>query len=167
MNTSKKHPHYPEELRRVGEDGELLALRIIIPGTHSSPYGFTERVCSEVFHQLVIERLEKLGCEIGLSNRGFAFNNCLILVELVNRSDRGRALPELLRIVTKLGLLQLSFIAWDDEREGVWRLFHPKTGEFPMPTEQEWTSEREHAERMESEARKHLGDQGPPPEGEL
>jgi hypothetical protein len=145
--STKKHPHDPEELTGVSEGGSLLGLRIIIPGTaHLSPSGLIEGFCCEVFHQLVIERLEKLGCKIGLSNRGFAFNNCLILVDLVNRSDRGRALPELLRIVTKFGFLQQSFIAWDDEREGVWRLFHPKTGDFPMPTEQELAWERERTE---------------------
>lgn len=128
-------------ITRSGDHRQLLGLRIVIP--LPLPDSIADRIAGNVFHSLLRTRLEAAGCTVENSNWGFPFSRSFHTFELARASDRGRALIELCQVATKHCLDGTYWIAWNDDDEGVWRLFDPASGEFPVPSAAEFKREQE------------------------
>ena len=120
------------------QEGPLIGVRLLLPEEPAALFGypaFTHGVMQIMCH-LLQARIEAAGCPVAVANSCLPFYRSLYIFEL-GAKKRCIALKAVSAELADLKLLEWAQVAWDDVREGIWRLHYPKIGEFSMPSEAE------------------------------
>jgi hypothetical protein len=80
------------------------------------------------------------GLTVKSSGPAFQLNRSFYLFTVAER-PAGRALAAVQEELAATGLLAWSQIAWHDQDELIWRLYHPKSGNFDKPSQEELEGE--------------------------
>jgi hypothetical protein len=105
------------------------------------------RIGAELFAWLLRAKIEAAGVRVIAADFTLPFNESFYLFTL-GSWPVGPALAAVESEMATLGILGWAQIAWHDCNEGVFRLHHPKSGEFSVPTDSERAAEDELFRRM-------------------
>jgi hypothetical protein len=145
----------PPRLPAQGEgnqEGPLIGVRLLMPEELARLFCYPgiAHGATQIMGRLLQARIEAAGCLVIGMTWSLAFHRSFYTFDLGSR-HRLTALEAVRTELSALQLLDWAQIAWDDEREGIWRLYYPKNGEFSMPSQEERAAvQAQVAEAMEA-----------------
>ena len=133
----------------------VISVRLAIPD--SAPYTqlfpSNDRWGPRLLCRLLRNRIEAAGITVNSHDYAFPLNSSFYLFT-VTQKPAGPALAAVQEELTATGLLAWAQIAWRDHEELVWRLYHPESGIFSVPSKEEFDAESRKVSEAEDAARK-------------
>jgi hypothetical protein len=147
----------PQPMSKGAAEDPVIAVRMLIPENEwlAPLYPANNRAASKLLCGLLRKRIEASGIVIKSSDYAFPFNSSFYLFTVAQR-PAGRTLTEIQDELAALGLLDWAQIAWRDRDELIWRLYHPKSGVFARPSEEDLAAELRLALEMQIAIAKRL-----------
>jgi hypothetical protein len=135
-----KETQPPTSSNPSGVDELVVMVRIRI---HTDPiswvfYPALNLIGAELLSRLLQAKMDAAGARVTKPSRSLEFNHSVYIYTV---SELRPALAAVQSELMELNLLESAQVAWNDPREGVYRLVHPKSGEFQMPSEAERKAE--------------------------
>jgi hypothetical protein len=109
------------------------------------------RIGTQLLSRLLQARMEAAGLLVTRPSLGMEFNSAVCAFTV---SELQAALSAIKTELGGLGLLDWAQIAWDDPREGVFRIFHPESGTLVLPSEAERQSEADFIAKVYEQAKR-------------
>ena len=133
----------------------VISVRIAIPDNAilATLFPADNRWASRLLCRLLRNAIEANGLTVKSSDYGFQLNRSFYLFTVAER-PAGRALAAVQEELAATGLLAWAQIAWRDQEELVWRLYHPKSGIFDNPSPEEFDAEKRLVAEMQEVIRK-------------
>ncbi len=128
----------------AGDSGNaVIGVRILMPESLAALFFFpgTTHGGAELLGRLLQAKIEAAGCRVLEASHLLPFHRSLYVFDVPAGSQK-RALEAVSAELSALKFLEWGQVAWDDPREGIWRLYHPKAGVFPMPSDAELAADR-------------------------
>jgi hypothetical protein len=160
MTTIKDATPCEPAIDRGGED-PAIGVRILIPeiALFSEFYPTGSRWATQLLSRLLRSCIESTGVAVKGSYYTFPFGRATYLFRLVRR-PAGPALETLREELAGNRLLEFAQIAWRDYDELIWRLYHPASGVFSAPSQEEFASEKLRVEEKQALLRNWLDKHG-------
>jgi hypothetical protein len=150
MNNVIEQTRPPATRNPSGLDGIDVWVMLSIPeGAEvviDSIYPRLNIIGAQLLSRLLKARIMADGVQVTDATRSLELNRSLYSFRV---SALGPALSAVISELGELNLLEWSQVSWEDKREGVLRMAHPKTGVFTMLTEAERKAEGKFLEALE------------------
>ena len=133
----------PGFINPTGLDELVIVIRILIEEETlelADLFPARNRIGTEMLSRLLGARIEAAGVRVTHSVYLFEFNRSFYTF---NVSELPGALAAVKAELGQLRLLEVAQVAWNDPREGVLRMEHPKASEFLWPQQREREAEFE------------------------
>ena len=127
-----------------------IAVRLAIPNDPllAPLFPSDNRWASLLLCRLLRKSIEAAGLTVKSSGPLFPLNRSFYCFTVAERPV-GRALAAVQEELAATALLAWSQIAWHDQNELIWRLYHPKSGKFENPSQEECEGELRLASEMQ------------------
>lgn len=141
MNTLAQAP-VTEPLVEFSSEDPVIAVRLLIPTSSLGRFWYPEnnRIATDLLCRLLVARIAATQCGVRSALPSLQLNRACFLFAL-NSRPIGLALEAIREELSSLQILIFSQIAWHDPDEGIWRMFYPIAGIFPMPSKEEFAAE--------------------------